>query len=123
MDASSKIRYYARPRRRVGARKIMEAKKVLILPDAKRNLRKRFSKSHVTSQARKIASDCDLRKNMVLSVGRFGQDLLSPMIYVLSGNKSIIVATKRDALDVADAGEHGLIDMVSEASRMMSDAN
>ena len=122
MDKALKCWYHARPKEENPMKR-----KVFILPDARKSLKRRFSKSHVLTQARRVADENDRYmidgKSAVVAAGSFGYDPLSPMIYIFSGYKSIIIATKQDACRVAESGDHGLLDMVREASRRMSDAN
>lgn len=101
--------------------------KVFVLPDAKKNLRKRFSKKHVVSQARKcveLSSDDSDKDNMLVIAGKFGRDPFFPAMFILFDQRSILVATKIDMSMVArKTGDSSIMDIVEKSVRMIGEIN
>ena len=106
--------------------------KVFVLPDAKKNLRRKFSKKHVVSEAGRAVdhakdqflSDETNRDKVLVVAGKFGLDPFLPTVFVLFDRFSILVATKNDVSLIANkTGDDGLMGAVEDASKMIGEMN
>lgn len=106
--------------------------KVFVLPDAKKNLRRKFSKKHVVSEAGRAVDDAKDKflsdetdgGNILVVAGKFGLDPFLPTVFVLFDRFSILVATKKDvSLIESKMGDHGLMGVVENASKMIGEIN